>query len=309
MTPPKYVVPGQVVMATRRCSERRYFLLPAPWLDEAFGYLVALYAERYFVGVHVAKVLGNHWHIVFTDYLGLRSRFLQTVHAGVARVVNDRMGRRGRVWDNQEPGDCVLCDAPTILEKTLYVATNAVRHGIVRERKAWAGLALGPEAWGVPQTYRRPKVFTRLPRTASLKTRAPFQILAMAHEAGAHTHDEIRAWASAKCDERQAELVAQREADGKGFLSMLRVRKMKRTDAPNTDDGRGRLNPRFAAKDGPARRAALLRLRRFRKRYRRARKRWLAGDTAVIFPRGTYWYRHFSPATTAADAGQASSSP
>ncbi len=42
-------------------------------------------------------------------------------------------------------------------------------------------------------------------------------------------------------------------------------------------------------------------LTRFRSRYRKARELWLAGDADVEFPKGTYWYKHHSPAKTADD--------
>ena len=291
MTPPKYILPGQVVMGTRRCSERRFFLLPDAQLTEAFGYLVAHYAERYFVGVHVGKVLGNHWHIEITDYMGLRSKFFQAVHSGMAKVVNGRLNRTGAVWDNQGLSDVVLCDPETVLEKTLYICTNAVRHGIVKDRHEWTGMSLGPEDWGVAKTFKRPRIFTNLPETATLKTRPPACLVEMAKADGAEGYDGIRAWAIAKVDERQEALVEAAKEGGKKFLGMLRVRRMKRSDAPKgTDPKRGRYKPDFAAKDGPARHKAYLR-----------RKRWLEGRSDVVFPKGTYWYKHFSPAKTKPD--------
>lgn len=305
MTQPKYIVPGQVVLTTRRCSERRFFLKPAKWLREATGYLIAVLAPKYHIGVHAASYMSNHGHQVLTDHMGLRPKFFQELRSHLARIVNDMMRRTGAVWDNREPGDCVLMDDEAVLDELLYVCTNPVHHGLVRDRREWKGFGLGPQDWGVCHSYSRPSFFSSTnedwPEMARLKTTPPKALVRLARADGAQTDDEIRAWAIAKVDARQEEIVAERLARGRGFLSMLRVQKTSRWSAPKRPGQHSTLNPRIATKDATTMIAAKKALRHFRKRYRDARRQWCDGELDTIFPKGTYWYKHHSPAATADD--------
>ena len=47
MTLPRQYLSGSTYMITRRISERRFFLRPDPFVEQAFGYLLAVLTKRY----------------------------------------------------------------------------------------------------------------------------------------------------------------------------------------------------------------------------------------------------------------------
>ena len=54
-------------MITRRCSERRFFLLPEPVVTRIFEYLLGHLSELYEIEIHAYVAMSNHYHLVVTD--------------------------------------------------------------------------------------------------------------------------------------------------------------------------------------------------------------------------------------------------
>ena len=52
MTWPRRIVPGTTYLLTRRCTQRRFMLVPRGIVPKLFGYCVALAAERHGILVH-----------------------------------------------------------------------------------------------------------------------------------------------------------------------------------------------------------------------------------------------------------------
>ena len=67
MTYPRRIVPGTTYLLTRRCTQRRFMLVPRSIVPQLFGGCVALAAERHGVLVHAVTVMSNHYHAVVTD--------------------------------------------------------------------------------------------------------------------------------------------------------------------------------------------------------------------------------------------------
>ncbi|PRP90712.1 hypothetical protein ENSA7_82420 [Enhygromyxa salina] len=59
------------------------------------------------------------------------------------------------------------------------------------------------------------------------------------------------------------------------------------------------VTPKVAASCKWRRLAQLQRDREWEREYACARELWLAGDSAVVFPAGTYWLRRFAGVTVA----------
>src|SRR5690606_41410128 len=70
MTKPRCVLPGVVYLLTRRCSERRFFLLPDAVVTQVFEYLLGLLSKEYGIQIHAYVVMSNHYHLVVTDIKG-----------------------------------------------------------------------------------------------------------------------------------------------------------------------------------------------------------------------------------------------
>ena len=60
MTWPRRVVPGTTYLLTRRCTQRRFMLVPRGIVPKLFGYCVALAAERHGIQVHAVTCMSNH---------------------------------------------------------------------------------------------------------------------------------------------------------------------------------------------------------------------------------------------------------
>ena len=86
MTYPRRIVPGTTYLLTRRCTQRRFMLVPRGIVPELFGGCVALAAERHGVLVHAVTVMSNHYHAVVTDRHGNIPEFCRDVHSLSARA-------------------------------------------------------------------------------------------------------------------------------------------------------------------------------------------------------------------------------
>ena len=80
MTWPRRIVPGTTYLLTRRCTQRRFMLVPRGIVPKLFGYCVALAAERHGIQVHAITTMSNHYHAVVTDPHGRIPQFCRDVH-------------------------------------------------------------------------------------------------------------------------------------------------------------------------------------------------------------------------------------
>ena len=60
MTWPRRIVPGTTYLLTRRCTQRRFMLVPRGIVPKLFGYCVGLAAERHGILVHAITCMSNH---------------------------------------------------------------------------------------------------------------------------------------------------------------------------------------------------------------------------------------------------------
>jgi len=113
MTRPRRHVEGQVVLATRRCLERRFYTRPDEAMNTIAEYEFARASSSNNVDLHAAMVMSNHLHIVMTDVKGRRSDFMRNAMSGIARARNADLKQRDYFWDESQYCDTVLleCDA------------------------------------------------------------------------------------------------------------------------------------------------------------------------------------------------------
>ena len=140
MTYPRRVVPGTTYLLTRRCTQRRFMLVPRSIVPQLFGGCVALAAERHGVLVHAVTVMSNHYHAVVTDQHGNIPEFCRDVHSLSARALNAHLGRWEALWSAQRLSLVELVDAPDVWDKLVYTLTNPVEAGLVSRSSEWPGL-------------------------------------------------------------------------------------------------------------------------------------------------------------------------
>jgi REP element-mobilizing transposase RayT len=287
MTLPRRICPGDTVMVSARCFERRFFLRPSDDVNALCSYLLAVASTRFGILLHAFTFLSNHFHAVLTDPEGKLPAFMQYFCALLARYMNHRLGRSEKFWSSGAYNMVVLETAEDVFDKLAYVLANPVSAALVPRASEWPGLWTSPDQIGAgPRTVNRPERFFLkegpLPETAQLELVCP---------TGFDSVEELRSSLSAELAER--EQLAERKLDGEGrtFLGAQKALAQDPFDRPNTAEPRHKLKPRIACLDKEKRVAALLRLRAFFDSYRLAWLEFAEGLRDTMFPHGTYWMK------------------
>lgn len=284
MTRPRRITAGEVVMGTRRCSERRFFLRPDSSTDQIFLYCLARAARITGVALHEFQVLSNHYHVVLSDVHGNRPEFFRELNQLVARAVNARWGRWEQFFAPGSYNGVTLIDGAVIEEECLYTLCNVVDAGLVKLPEYWDGVCSWGMEYGKPLTIRRPDGFFRdgMPEEETLVLTRPSALYPGLSD------DEARARVREKARERAHAIAKEARDAGGGFMGMRRVRKQPHDASPSTPEPRRGLRPTVAGKDRELRVSALLRYKSFLAAYRSALHDFEAGERDAIFPVGTY---------------------
>ena len=291
MTWPRRIVPGTTYLLTRRCTQRRFMLVPRGIVPKLFGYCVALAAERHGILVHAITCMSNHWHAVVTDPHGRIPEFCRDVHSLTARAMNAHLGRWEALWSSQRLSLVELVDAPDVWDKLVYTLTNPVEAGLVSRSAEWPGLRPRPVDFvrdaGV---FRRPRTkffrSSQLPKEVRFRPAVPPLLESLDARSFAQELQE-------RVAAREASIRERMETAGRRFMGPHDVKRQRRDPRPKTHELRRGRHPAVASRDRERRRGALERLRRFRDAYRAAFERWRQRTGPVRFPEGTYKMRDY----------------
>ncbi len=282
MSNPRRIVAGQTLFVTRRCWDRRFYLLPAPELNEAFRYLLAECKRRYGVEVHGFVLMGNHYHLHLTDVFGKLPLFMHRLDFLLARYLKALRKIRGSVFEAGSYHMLPLEDEGAVLDKLAYLCMNPVSARLVKQPYQWQGALSLPEHLGtvVDTHLTRPKVYFR-PRPnekpLTLTLTLPPVLCAMGRDA---VVDAVQQ----RIHQLQSTLTGP-------ALGMRRVLRSRFTDRPHTPETPGAKVPVVAASSPSIYRQALQRLQEFYRAYRLALDRFRRfGDTSA-FPEGTWLWR------------------
>ena len=286
MTPPRLVAPNVTYLLTRRCSQRRFRLVPRAHTNQHFAYCLAVCAQKHHIQAHAVAVLSNHYHAVLTDTRGSISDFMRDFHSLLGRGLNAKAGLWESFWAPQGCSLVRLVDRADVAAKTAYCLANPVSSHLVAKHEQWPGF-ITPMSWlgGQGKTFTRPVGFFRdsgaMPEQATLTLTVP---PAFAHEPCQQFIDTVNTEVRAI----EAQTAAERQRSGAKVLGIMGVRKQKKTSSPKTREPRRGLDPAIAAKNTTSRVRELAALVAFRTAYRVALAAWRGGDRAVIFPCGTF---------------------
>jgi len=284
VTLPRSIEPGDVVLGTRRCSERRFFLRPDPETCQLFEYCLARCANNYGIELHEFVVMSNHYHLVFTDPHGNRPDFFRDLNKQVASAVNVRLKRFENMFAPGSYNAPKLLEASDVEEKCIYALTNPTEAGLVKAPRYWTGVSSWSMEYGVTRVVERPDVYFRdcMPATVELRLTRPSGLYPEFDNRAARRrlrqHAEWKAY----------EIAESIRANGGGFMGMKRVLRQPCESAPQTRAQRFGIKPNVAGKNKWARIEALQMLKSFLTRYVEARLAWSAGMREVEFPPGTY---------------------
>ncbi len=279
-------------MITRRCSERRFFLLPDQETNNAFIYCLALAARRAKVDILFVVAMSNHYHAGVHDPDGNFPVFAEHFHALLARCLNTHLGRFEAFWSSDPTSVVRLVEPDDVLAKMVYAYANPCAAGLVDTAEEWPGVSSFRNALSTCQmTATRPTFFFRpdgeQPEVVAVPICRPRGFASQAEEEWhALVAERVRA---AEAEHRERRLVA-----AKSVLGRQAVLAQKPFDSPQSAAPRFGVCPRIAAKDKWSRIEAIQRNKAFLESYKFAIKSWMAGIADVRFPCGTYWMRKFA---------------
>ena len=284
VTLPRSIEPGDVVLGTRRCSERRFFLRPDPETCQVFEYCLARCANKYGIELHEFVVMSNHYHLVFTDPHGNRPEFFRDLNKQVASAVNVKLKRFENMFAPGSYNAPKLLEAGDIEAKCIYTLTNPTEAGLVKAPRYWEGVSSWGMEYGETRLIERPEVYFRdcMPTTVELRLTRPVDLYPELDDRAARQRLRQRA------EQKAYELAESIRSNGGGFLGMKRVLRQPWDSAPYTRARRFGIKPNVAGKNKWARIEALQVLKSFLTRYVEARLAWVSGMREVEFPPGTY---------------------
>jgi len=308
MTPPRRIQEDQLVDVTMQAVGRSFRFLPTRQVRDSLEFIFALVVAKYGLRVHEYEFMSNHLHFVATDVRGELPNFMRDFDSLVARQLNAIRGSSG---SNIEKGYGLIhiSDELKLLEKVVYILTNAVSAHLVRRVKQWKG----PNSLGLEyerkRTIQRPKCGI-WNETRSAKAGAKFESRERrAYRGRSRTPDkvefmlarppmmerlsdvELRQLIRDKVGEREREVIAQRRRTGRRVLGMRGVFKLCYLDTPQCPRVLFGRKPRVSGTDVGRRVDKLKAILNFEATYRRARDAWLAGDLRAVFPLGTWLMR------------------
>jgi hypothetical protein len=151
--------------------------------------------------------------------------------------------------------------------------------------------SLRPTLEGKSLTAKRPAHFFRqegtMPESATLRFVRPKEFAGLSE--GQWTlllRDGVK--------QKEKKFRLERAAKGVRPLGCRNVLAQRWSARPKPSEPRRKLSPRVASKNKWRRLEALLENKQFLEAYRAARAALLEGIRTVLFPRGTYWLKHFA---------------
>ena len=296
MSAPRQILPGTFYMLTRRCTQRQFLLRPDDATNNAFLYCLADAAQRFRIEVILPVVMSNHHHTVLFDRHGTIIEFTEHLHKLVAKSQNVLRGRWENFWSTEPPCLVRLVDAADVLAKLAYAATNPVKDHLVERVHHWPGVnGLKALLQDRPLVASRPRHFFRpdgaMPAILTLHPVIPPEL---------GNADHVRAQLRDLVAMIERQVANDRLRTGQSIVGRRAVLGQSWRAQPSTQEPRGGLRPRVAARSAWSRIEALLRDRHFARAYRDAWRRWRAGLPS-LFPIGTYWLRRFANVPIAVD--------
>jgi REP element-mobilizing transposase RayT len=290
MTQPRFVLPGDTVMITRRTLRRHHLFRPDPAIRQLYLYTLAVCAKQFGILVHAVTLMSTHEHLIVTDTEGRFPLFLRELHRLVSLGTKVLRKWEGPTWDHEQTSVVRLLTERAIVEKLAYLMVNPVRAGLVRQARDWPGITVLPQELGRRTwTLGRPDAYFRAdnpqwPETVELSLMLP-PVLARRYAA-----QELREAVDQELERQERHAHQEVRKRGWRFLGAERVRRLSPYRRATSFELLRDRNPTFAVGRGQKRAffEAVAELRAFRRAYRDALEQWRAGLRTVVFPQGTW---------------------
>jgi putative transposase len=284
-------------MITRRCTQRQFLMRPDPETNNAFIYCLAEAASRFEIDVLFTIANTNHHHTGIYDRHGNYPAFLERFHRLFAKAQNSLRGRAENFWSSEQTSVVRLEDSNAVIDKMTYALTNPVKDHLVESAEEWPGVnAFGAIVHGHELNALRPRHFFReegvMPAAVTLTFSRPqaFEGLSEA---------EFRALIRDSVHRAEEAAALDRKMRGVRVLGRRGVLAQDWRGHPVSHEQRGELKPTVATRNKWRRFEALQQNKNFCEGHAAARRLHFSGHRDVIFPVGTYRFRHLTEAASA----------
>jgi putative transposase len=290
MADPRYVIPGQTYLLTRRCLLRTFRLRPGPLTNRIVLYALAFAASKTGVQVHAICVMSDHLHALVSDPLGRLPDFLREFHRSVAKALNAAQGQWESLWNTEKANALPIADDYAVVDRIAYVVTNPVKDGLVRRPEDWPGVLLWKPC---DFTVQRPEVYFaeggECPAELVLRVVRPPRPAWSEREWTAELERAI---------ERRVRLAHARMAEeGRAFVGRDGVLSSSFLRRAKSHELKREPIPKVAATETRAKKILEFIRKSFLVAYREALREWRAKLREVVFPTGTWWMvRHHAAA-------------
>ena len=301
ITRPRPTYKNSKAMVTKRVHKRQHLLSDGAEVRHIIEFTLAYCAMKYETELHAIVVQSNHIHRDNLDKAGNRPDFNRDFHSFLARQLNALREESDSFFSSSQPNYVESESSGDVLDRISYIMGNPVKHGVVREGKDYQGLRL---RWPQPdRVIKKPKGFFR-PESEGGKV--PDEVvLRFSRPPGFEglTDEELDRLLEERILAKEKKEREKRDADGKPFECDVTSEPPDPNSFPTSRHSPFGLAPLIGAKVKEERLAAIKRLKEFRERHREARLRFVAGETDVVFPYGTYqaarrWGALVEPAPT-----------
>lgn len=291
--PTRNTDPNIVHLMSCRTVGAQLLMVPDEEVVDIVGGVIAKYQKKHGIVIFALVVLSNHYHLLSNAPKSNLHKFAEEVNREIARRINRYIGRKSFFWGRRYD-DIPVIEEKDALEGLLYIATNPTKHGLVKYSKSWPGLNTYFElTTGREKSYK----FTNWTSYSAAKRRAERtgeHVFKRDHQTEhllklspipyfrTKTMKEQAKKLKPLIEERNSELIEERETAGLGFLGRKAIQKQSRKAQPNEVSTSPR--PRCYTKSPEARKRFQEEERRRVSAYKEASYLFRSGDLDVEFP-------------------------
>ena len=320
MTPPRFIVPGQLCFVTARAVARMFKFLPEHRVVQIIRYVFAVAVQKYGLKVHEVMFMSNHFHLLATDVRGELPDFMRYLDSLLARSLNALRGTSGSLFEKHY-NLVVATDGKAVIEHAKYILANPCAAHLVKRSSQWEGFSSRRIRYGQMVTFSRPPLGlwqrhavakhrrtrgqnARRAAYRGLRSKLPEQVGFTLHRPDVRPNlddRELRTEVWRRLRERARELIAERSKSGREVLGMPEVLRQKWWWFPGRPEDMFTTTPSVSGRNKWARIEALTRKRDFEDAYYRVREAYIAGMREIVWPWGTWLMRvrHGLPCATA----------
>jgi REP element-mobilizing transposase RayT len=260
---------------------------------------LAKYSKRYNITLYAFAVEGNHIHSVMQVNEGNRAHFMRDLKSSIAKAIMRNVSTYpgGSVWGRRYSNEFLPGDAD-IENWFFYTVLQPVQDGLVEKISDYPGYNCFHDAvWGIKRKYKCVNWTAyhealRWNPVANIKDFTEIYLLEYARLPGYEelTQREYAMLMHKKLEERRREIVAKRQAEGKGFAGRTALLQTRPGSRPRLTkvSTRGSHRPRILCVCPQRRAEATTWYFDIYFKFKAASKSYRRGDREVVFPDGTY---------------------